>query len=199
MLIPVETGIGRLVTDSARLILVRHGESLLGRAHRYAGHRNTPLSPEGKRQIARLRARFRRLKPEVLVSSDLKRCRQTATLLAPGTRVEATDLLRELDFGEWDGRTAAACRRQDPRRFDRWMSDPWSQRPPGGEKLAQLWTRVRDAVSDLARRHAGRTVAIVTHAGPIRALLADEPGQFWTAKVPPGALFTIRWTAKKGR
>jgi broad specificity phosphatase PhoE len=189
----------RLVKDSADLILIRHGESLLGRARRYAGHRDTPLSPEGKLQIAKLRGRFRRLRPDVVVSSDLRRCRQTAALLAPGARIEASARLRELDFGDWDGLTSTTCRRRDPRRFDRWMRDPWSVRPPRGEKLAQLWTRVRDYVSDLARRHSGETVAIVTHAGPIRALLASAPEEFWDNTVPVGALFTIRWTAGRRR
>ncbi|HZE98322.1 MAG TPA: histidine phosphatase family protein [Planctomycetota bacterium] len=185
--------------DSARLVLIRHGESVLGRARRYAGHRDTPLTSEGCDQISRLRSRFRKLRPEILVSSDLKRCRQTASLLAPGVRFVTTDRLRELDFGDWDGLTAASCRRRDPGLFDRWMRDPWSRRPPGGEKLAQLWTRVRAAVTELVRDHADRTLAIITHAGPIRALLASDPAQFWTASVPPGALFTLRWKAPPGR
>jgi alpha-ribazole phosphatase len=187
------------VKDSATLILIRHGESLLGRARRYAGNRDTPLSPEGRRQITKLRARFRRLNPGVLVSSDLKRCRQTALLLAPGSRVEASTLLRELDFGEWDGLTSATCRRRNPRRFDRWMRDPWSVKPPGGEPLTHLWDRVRTYVSDLARRHPGKTVAIITHAGPIRALLASIPDKFWDRSVPAGALFTMRWKADARR
>lgn len=185
--------------DSATLILIRHGESLLGRARRYAGHRDTPLSPEGKRQIAKLRGRFHKLRPDVVISSDLRRCRQSADILAPGARVGTSDRLRELDFGDWDGLTSTTCRRRNPARFDRWMRDPWSVRPPRGEKLAQLWSRVRDYVSDLARRHRGATVAIVTHAGPIRALLASAPEKFWDTSVPVGALFTIRWKAGRRR
>jgi len=189
------------VPDSAhsRLILIRHGESVLGRARRYAGHRDTPLSPEGRRQISTLRARFRRLRPEVVVSSDLSRCRETAALLAPGAAIPGSELLRELDFGAWDGLTAASCRRRDPGRFDRWMRDPWSVPPPGGEKLQTLWTRVRTFVSDLVRRHPARRIALITHAGPIRALLAADPSQFWSRSVPAGALFTLRWPVDAGR
>lgn len=182
-----------------RLILIRHGESVLGRARRYAGHRDTPLSPEGRRQISRLRSRFRRLRPDLVVSSDLKRCRETAALLAPGISVPDYEPLRELDFGDWDGLTAASCRRRDPRRFDRWMRDPWSVPPPGGEKLGALWARVRGFVSDLVRRHPARRIAIITHAGPIRALLAADPSQFWSRSVPAGALFTLRWRIPSGR
>jgi broad specificity phosphatase PhoE len=105
--------------------------------------------------------------------------------------------LRELDFGAWDGRTAEACRRLDPNRFDRWMRDPWTTRPPGGESLAQLWKRVRGFVSSIARKYPGRRVAIVTHGGPIRALLARDPSQFWRAQVPPAALFNLLWDPER--
>jgi len=183
----------------ARLILVRHGESLLGRARRYAGHRDSPLSPEGRRQISSLRPRFRRLRPDLVISSDLKRCRQTASLLAPQARVLVSHELRELDFGAWDGLTATTCRRRHPGHFDRWMRDPWSVRPPGGEKLAQLWKRVRAFVSELVEQRPDLTIAIVTHAGPIRALLAGSPREFWSRNVPAGALFSLRWPADAPR
>lgn len=181
--------------QSVRLILVRHGESVLGRARRYAGRRDTPLTARGRRQIRGLRPRFERLRPDLVFSSDLHRCRESAALLAPGRKVETTDRLRELDFGDWDGLTAETCRRRDPERFDGWMRDPGSVRPPGGESLDHLLKRVREFVATLVRRHPGRTLALVTHAGPIRALVAREPSEFWSVGVPPGAFLEIAWTA----
>jgi len=182
----------------ASLILVRHGESVLGRARRYAGHRDTPLSPQGRRAVTRLRTSFRRLRPDLIFSSDLRRCRQTAEILSPDAEIRISARLRELDFGAWDGRTADSCRRRDPRRFDQWMRDPWSVRPPRGESLSRLWRRVRTFVASLARRHPHRTLALITHGGPIRALLAPDPARFWTADVPPGALITLRWDPRSG-
>jgi len=174
-----------------RLILVRHGESVLGRAKRYAGHRDTPLSPRGRVQASRLRAPFGRLRADVVFSSDRKRCLETARLLAPGVRIHSSDRLRELDFGSWDGLTARTCRRRDADRFDRWMRDPWSTRPPGGESLRRLSGRVRAYVASLIERFPGRTLAIVTHAGPIRALLAADPSRFWSVDVPPAAMIAV--------
>jgi broad specificity phosphatase PhoE len=181
------------------LLLIRHGESVLGRAKRYAGHRDTPLTCRGRSQASRLRARVSAFRPDVVVSSDLRRCLETAELLAPDARILASERLRELDFGEWDGLSARTCRRRDRSRFDRWMLDPWSTRPPGGESLRQLWTRVRAYVATLARRFPGRTLAIVTHAGPIRALLAPEPSRFWSVDVPPASLFAVDWNRPEGR
>ncbi len=176
---------------SPRLILIRHGESVLGRAKRYAGHRNTPLSPEGRAQASRLRSTFGRLRADLVFSSDLERCLETARLLAPGAPLHTSARLRELDFGSWDGLTARTCRRRDEERFDRWMRDPWSTRPPGGESLRRLCSRVRTYVASLIHRFPGRTLAIVTHAGPIRALVAPDPSRFWSVDVPPAAMIAV--------
>lgn len=179
----------------ARLLLVRHGESVLGRDRRYAGHRDTPLTPRGRFQIRRLRARFRRCRPDLIFSSDLRRCLDSAALLAPGRAIEPTARLRELDFGAWDGLTAEECRRRDPVRFDRWMRDPRATRPPGGESLEGLRRRVRGLVRSLVRRHPGKTLAFVTHAGPIRSLSRD----FWSMKIEPGELIETSWPLRAGR
>ncbi|HYF00561.1 MAG TPA: histidine phosphatase family protein [Planctomycetota bacterium] len=177
-----------------RILLVRHGESVLGRARRYAGHRDTPLTAAGRRQIRRLRARFRRFRADVLFTSDLRRCRQTAALLAPGRDVHATPRLRELDFGAWDGLTAEGCRRRDPARFARWMRNPGSTRPPGGESLGELRRRVRAFARSAVRRHAGKTLAFVTHAGPIRALASDD---FWALTIKPGGMIEMTWRIRR--
>ena len=180
----------------ARLLLIRHGESVLGRRRRYAGHRDTPLTPAGRLQIRRLRARFRRLGADVIFTSDLRRCRETAALLAPGQPVQATARLRELDFGAWDGLTAEGCRRRDPVRFARWMRDPASTRPPGGESLSELRRRVRAFARSAVRRHPGKTLALVTHGGPIRALASAD---FWSVEIKPGGMLALDWPAGEGR
>ncbi len=182
-----------------RLLLVRHGESVLGRAHRYAGHRDTPLTPRGRTQASNLRSQIKKSHPDLIFSSDLKRCRDTAALLAPDQTIQTSERLRELDFGIWDGMTAESCRRLDPDRFDRWMRDPWTTQPPGGESLAQLWKRVRTFVASAFRSHPGQTLAIVTHGGPIRVLLAQDRSQFWNTEVPPGALFNLLWDADQNQ
>jgi alpha-ribazole phosphatase len=130
-----------------------------------------------------------------VVSSDLGRCLETAKILGAAVPILRSSRLRELDFGDWDGRSSASCRRRDRRRFDRWMIDPWSLSPPGGESLRHLRTRVRRFVDSLVRRFPNRTLALITHAGPIRALVARKPSEFWALDVPPAALFELEWKA----
>lgn len=170
----------------------------MGRLKRYAGHLDCPLSRRGIAQVRRLRRRFQRLGADLILSSDLRRCLETARILAPEAQILTSARLRELDFGEWDGRTSASCRRRDPARFDRWMRDPWTNRTPGGESLGLLWNRVRRFVASQVRRYPRRKLAIITHAGPIRTLLAPEPSMFWSTNVPPAALFECDWDQRKG-
>src|SRR4051812_31723246 len=90
------------------LILVRHGESTWNADHRLQGQLDPPLSEAGRAQTVELRPLVERIgiAPDRVIASDLTRARETAALLglAPA-RVDAR--WREIDVGEWGGRTAA--------------------------------------------------------------------------------------------
>lgn len=103
-------------------------------------------------------------RPEAILSSPSSRCRPLAQALALAHRLEVLfdDRLLELDFGSWEGRPWSDIPRAES---DPWAEDPVNRAPPGGESFAALTERVRAAL-------AGRDgVAVVTHAGPIRAAL----------------------------
>lgn len=176
-----------------RLILIRHGESVLGSEGRYAGHTDTPLTPKGRRQILRLRPRFKLSRVHRIYSSDLSRCRATAEILADGRTVTFTPKLRELNFGKWEGCTHRQLLRREPSRYRRWIADARSVEPPEGETLVRLAARVRSFVRELIRRHPRKTVALVTHGGPIRILLAGCLRDFWSVKVPPASMRSLVW------
>jgi broad specificity phosphatase PhoE len=74
----------------------------------------------------------------------------------------------ELDYGDWDGRPVAEIPEETWRA---WRAD-LTLRPPGGETLAELATRVRVALGDLRDEAAGRDVVVVSHVSPIKAAVA---------------------------
>lgn len=133
-----------------------------------------------------------------IVSSDLLRCRETSELLARDREVVLAPELRELHFGHWEGRTAAECYLRDPVRYAQWLHDPWRVAPPGGERLDELAARVRAFLDRLAAACPGRTVAVVTHAGPIRVVAAPHPSRIWTVDVPPASLLVRWWRLREG-
>ncbi|HJU48298.1 MAG TPA: histidine phosphatase family protein, partial [Gaiellaceae bacterium] len=104
-----------------------------------------------------------------------RRALETAAAIAAprGLAVEAIDDLRELDFGELEGRTYEEIAATQPELYARWMETPTQVRFPGGESFEGLRARVIGAVEDLRERHAAGTVLAVTHGGPVRAVVAD--------------------------
>lgn len=95
------------------------------------------------------------------------------------------EYLAEVDFGELEGLTFEEIAGSHPEVYERWMQDPTSVRFPSGESFAELRERVSGGIARIREEHPSGTVAVVTHAGPIRAMLADALG------LPNGAIFRI--------
>ncbi|GAB4041447.1 alpha-ribazole phosphatase [Spirosoma jeollabukense] len=105
---------------------------------------------------------------EAVYSSPSRRCTQLARQLA--TNFVVDDRLRELHFGDWEGKTWDAIDQQESQA---WMDDFVNVPTPGGESLRQMHERVAQFWQDLLKT-THRNVAVVTHGGVIRLLLAEE-------------------------
>lgn len=153
-----------------RLLLIRHAEPEDDVRGRCYGRLDIGLSPTGLAGAKRLAESLRDVELERVYASPRRRAVQTAAALG-GTPV-VDDRLRELDFGELEGRTYDEIEREQPTLFRRWMEAPTLVRFPGGESYAELRKRVAAAVDDVVAAHSGRTVALVSHGGVVRAALA---------------------------
>ena len=105
--------------------------------------------------------------PDRLFSSDLPRCATLAQGLAETWSIplNTEPQLREMNFGEWEGRSYDAIDAEDGQRWRAWCSDWRNTSPPGGESLDSFVTRIRGW---LDQTHIAPNDAIVTHAGVIR-------------------------------
>lgn len=142
------------------LILLRH-PSVAAPPGTCYGRTDPPLAASAAEEIA---AALRALPPgRAVVASPAGRCRQLAEAIAASWDVplQIDPRLRELDFGDWEGRPWAEIDRAES---DPWAADPEHRAPPGGESFVRLRDRVEAALADLAP-----AAAVVTHAGPIRA------------------------------
>ncbi len=156
-----------------RFWLIRHAESTWNAAGRWQGQADPPLSERGLSQAAGLARALADQGIEVVVASDLARTAQTAGILARALSLEPflEPGLRELDAGSWSGLGRDEIGRrfgEDLTSFD--SGDP-EARAGGGECRREVAARVRRALRGLAREHARRRVAVVTHSGVVQSLL----------------------------
>ena len=161
--------------DVTRFVLLRHGQTQMSVDKKYSGHTDVQLTPHGQKQaLAAAQALANRgLSFDVIVSSPLKRCQQTAQAAAQALgidEVETVDELIELDFGKWEGESFDAVGKHDGKRLQEWMEDS-SVSCPDGESLQQLHKRVRAARKQLQQRYAGQTVLVVSHVNPIKSFI----------------------------
>jgi broad specificity phosphatase PhoE len=181
-----------------RLLLARHGEVPSNRELRYVGSLDEPLAPSGIEQAEGLAAAFATLPVRAVYASPLLRAAETGRRIAALRSLPLTPepRLREQSFGEWEGLTRGEVLARDGERLRRWEAD-LAASPPGGESLELVQRRMLALVDDLAARHAGEWIALVTHVGPIKALLCAALGApLSTARrmfLDPGTLSVVDW------
>ncbi len=170
-----------------RLVLVRHGSTVHSAERRFSGRNDLPLDPAGSAQAAALAARIREFgEIAALVSSPLRRARQTADWLASALRVDVVDNdgFAEVDFGEWEGMSFAEIRARDAAALAAWL-DSADLAPPGGESQNALAQRVREARDSIVAAHPGATIVVVTHVSPIKSLVRSA------LDAPPSSLYRM--------
>lgn len=151
--------------------LLRHGEPAGGRAYRGHGV-DDPLSDAGWQQMHQ--AAPRPISWDVVVTSPLERCHGFAKYIAEqtGSPLYIVDALKEIGFGEWEGKTPDQLKRQDPHGWAAYRKDPVNSRPAGSESLDSFRLRIDQAWQQLLADHAGKELIVVAHAGVLRAVVA---------------------------
>lgn len=187
-----------------RLHFVRDG-SAAGGEGRCIGQTDLRLSVEGRREC-RILSRNLPVLHIRYISSDLQRARSTATMLT-ASAVIPEPRLREMHYGDWDGKLWAELELGHPTDPGEW-SDHWPTiRPPGGESFADVVVRVGSWLDSLPRD--GGDFMVVAHAGSIRAaaviLLGISPSKAFslaldhatvsTFELSPRGASLIRWNA----
>ncbi len=156
-----------------RLIFIRHGESKANEKNLFAGFSNFPLTEKGHIQ-AELTAKYvaENYKIDKIYASDLKRAYFTAFPLAKLTEniIIPDEGLREIHAGEWEGANFAELPNSHPEAFAVWTKDIGNARCPKGESVKELGTRIWKRIREIAEENDGLTVAIATHATPIRSI-----------------------------
>ncbi|MEO8378412.1 MAG: histidine phosphatase family protein [Acidobacteriota bacterium] len=150
---------------SRHLYLVRHGETVHNVARITQGWSDSDLSEVGRGQVQQLAERLAGLKPTALYSSPLGRAMATARIIAAATGLEIVPLegLREMNYGQWEGRAFLDIRSEDEDLYRRWIADEHCPCPEG-ESHADVRRRFASALESVNSERA----VVVAHGTAIR-------------------------------
>lgn len=176
------------------LIIWRHGQTAWNAEGRIQGQLDTELTEQGIAQAAVAARKLAALRPDVIVSSDLRRTVDTAAALAAltGLTVGYDPRLRERHFGVWQGLTGAEAAARHPEEYARWQAgEPVDS--CGVEGAEELGKRCSTALREAAELAPGGTVVVVGHGGAAKHGVVALLG--WPSQVLPtlGALNNCRW------
>lgn len=161
-----------------RVYLIRHAEAEGNYYRRIQGQWDGLITALGRKQIDALAERMKDIPFSAVYSSDLTRTQTTA-----GAILKYHDLplhtdprLREIYMGAWEGLSWGNAARDFPEAYANFSTDPGKWHVDGSESWEHLQNRLYNAIREIAARHDGETIAIVSHGTAIRALLCKLAG-----------------------
>jgi broad specificity phosphatase PhoE len=185
---------------TSRLLLIRHAQTDQMMVGRCCGALDVDLSPQGVRHAEVIAATLSTVPIAAIYTSPLRRAMASAQPLADLLHREllVEDDLREMDFGECEGATFSEIEARFPDLYREWMTSPSTVTFPGGESFAVVQQRSWALVTALRSRHPHELVAVFTHAGVVRSLLAQllamPDNAAFRLGQDYGALNVVDWT-----
>jgi probable phosphoglycerate mutase len=184
------------------MLLIRHGQTPTTGVELYGRKPGVHLSDVGVGQAEKVADRISEMNQRAIAaiySSPLERTRETAIPISKGVGIpiKKSRGLIELDVGDWTGRKLSQLRKL--KAWSNVQKYPSGFRFPNGESFVEMQTRMSQTVDGLVATHPGKTVIAVSHADPIRALVAHAMGThldlFQRIVVSPCSVTAILYTS----
>lgn len=188
------------MADRVAITFIRHGATVNNEKQVYQGWLDAPLLEREKARIQAMKSQFP--KPQKVFSSDLVRSLDTARLLFPEHEIETTMLLRELHFGDFEGKAYEQLKHNQA--YQKWMESEFQIPPPNGESFQKFAMRLQTFWERLSQEFSPHIseIAIVTHSGVIRHFLvhfAPIEKSFWEWRVPLAGGYRLVTTKERLR
>lgn len=163
---------------TTRLLLIRHGATVLSAEDRFAGATDVELSDEGRQQARCLGERLAGAELAAIYASPMRRTVETAKLVmgAHPLTLETDPGLKEIDHGRWEQLTRREVEARFPDEYETWEADPFTFAPEGGESGLSVMARALPVLRRIVVANAGKTVAVVSHKATIRLALCSLLG-----------------------
>lgn len=158
--------------------IVRHGQAESNVNKIVAGFTDAKLTENGEKQAEARREEFAGIKFDAVFASDLSRARRTAEIISAERQlaVNTRELLKERNFGDWEGRKEDEVRMENKHLFEKLEQLEEKEKlnfkyNPGFESDQEIATRMLTVLRELAVTYEGKTVLVVSHGSIMRALL----------------------------
>lgn len=183
-----------------KCIIFRHGQTDWNKKELILGHTDVPINETGKLQAVQIKEKLLKMPtPDAVFSSDLKRCVQTAKIVYPMQKINKTRLLREINFGIYEGKNRWEVRKNDYL-FSEILNNynhplhlftPF----PKGESSAQAFQRLLRFLLQIAEKYNNKCVALFTHGDLIELIF--EINNMQIPEIKHGSFFCCNFDTKK--
>jgi len=156
-----------------KLYLIRHGETAWNSVRRWQGWTDIELSEKGFEQARKLGERLKNIELDEIYSSPLKRAYETARpgAEAKGMEIITKECFKEINFGEWEGRTSEEISAEFGKAFDDFIKYPENKPFPGDGSFKNVEKRVSEGLAEILEGKNGKSIAVISHGGIIRILV----------------------------
>lgn len=160
------------------LYFLRHGETQASQAGGYCGVLDVGLTSEGQQMAKEFAAAYNALPWEAVYCSPLRRSMDTARPLcdAVGLEMKLRDGLKEIAYGQWEGKTPDEVNRRFHDEYVRYLADPGWNKPTGGERGVDVARRSSVVLEEIERAHPEGNILVVSHKATTRIMLCSLLG-----------------------
>ena len=172
-----------------RLYITRHGETKWNTEKRLQGWLNSPLTEKGILQGNLLHNAVKMYKISKIYSSPSERALKTAKAARGNLdiEIEIMDELKEMNMGNWEGKTLTEIKEKEPENFENYWTKPHLFVKNSGEDFTDLLMRTKKAVARILKDNHEGDILIVTHGVTLKSLLSEFTEEdfykFWTRPV----------------
>lgn len=163
---------------SLTIYFLRHGETTSSVSGGYCGVLDLDLTPEGYQMAEDFANAYQDLPWQAIFASPLTRAIATATPLAKklGMGIQQRDGLKEIAYGNWEGKTPEQVNLEYHDEYVEWLADPGWNSPTGGEKGIDIARRSSEVLEEIEQNYPSGNVLVVSHKATIRIMLCSLLG-----------------------
>lgn len=180
------------MNDHGIIDLLRHGETTAGKC--FLGSTNAVLTDKGWSQMHNAVS-----EPiyDVVIASPLLRCVDFARDYSQQHNLPLLieDDLREIHFGEWEGKTSEQLWQSDQKTLLDFWRDPFVNTPPQGESMTDFMARVNSCFNNVSEQFQNKNILLVAHAGVIKVMLCSvlgmNPGDMQKLTIDHGGMSRV--------